>query len=158
MMEITISDWRNQMAQIFICQLRGKFTRVTNVDLSNANNPSSTTGGDTDNDGDVDVVIGDSDGGANDGDSVYQNTGGGNNNWIILVLQGNESNRSAIGAKVLVRTGVIFQVGVVSSGNGKNQESLPLEFGLGTATSADVIVFWPSGKQQAILGLKPIAK
>lgn len=131
----------------------GKFSRVTNVDLSNANNPSSTTSGDTDNDGDVDVVIGDSDGGQNSGDSVYQNTGGGNNNWLTLVLQGSQSNRSAIGAKVIVRTGLIFQVGVVSSGNGKNEESLPLEFGLGTATTADVIVTWPSGKQQGAPGL-----
>jgi hypothetical protein len=126
----------------------GKFSRVTNVDLSNANNPSSTTGGDTDNDGDVDVVIGDSDGGGNSGDSVYINSGGGDNHWLTLVLQGTQSNRSAIGAKVLVRTGNILQVGVVSSGNGKNEESLPLEFGLGVATTADVIVFWPSGKQQ----------
>jgi hypothetical protein len=141
-------------ANFLFANNRGKFSRVTNVDLSNANNPSSTTGGDTDNDGDVDVVIGDSDGGGNDGDSVYANTGGGNNNWITLVLQGNESNRSAIGAKVLVRTGVTFQVGVVSSGNGKNEESLPLEFGLGNATSADVIVFWPSGKQQGAPGLE----
>jgi hypothetical protein len=126
----------------------GKFNRVPNVDLSNANNPSSTTGGDTDNDGDVDVVIGDSDGGGNDGDSVYQNTGGGNNHWITLVLQGTQSNRSAIGAKVVVRTGLTFQIGIVSSGNGKNEESLPLEFGLGAATAADIVVVWPSGKQQ----------
>jgi FG-GAP-like repeat/ASPIC and UnbV/Transmembrane protein 131-like N-terminal/Abnormal spindle-like microcephaly-assoc'd, ASPM-SPD-2-Hydin len=131
----------------------GKFSRVTNVDLSNANNPSSTAGGDTDNDGDVDVVIGDSDGGGNSGDSVFINSGGGQNHWLTLVLQGTQSNRSAIGAKVLVRTGNILQVGVVSSGNGKNEESLPLEFGLGAATTADVIVFWPSGKQQGAPGL-----
>ncbi len=99
------------------------------------------------------MVIGDSDGGQNSGDSVYQNTGGGNNNWLTLVLQGNQSNRSAIGAKVIVRTGIILQVGVVNSGNGKNEESLPLEFGLGAATSADVIVEWPSGKQQGAPGL-----
>jgi enediyne biosynthesis protein E4 len=121
--------------------------------LSKADHPSSTTAGDTDNDGDVDVAIGDSDGGADSGDSVYLNAGGGNNNWLVLVLQGSVSNRSAIGAKVLVRTGLILQVGVVNSGNGKNQDSLPLEFGLGAATSADVIVFWPSGKQQSMTGV-----
>jgi hypothetical protein len=135
-------------ANLLFANNHGKFSRVTNVDLSNANNPSSTTGGDTDNDGDVDVVIGDADGGQDSGDSVYINSGGGENHWITIVLQGTQSNRSAIGAKVLVRTGNILQVGVVSSGNGKNQESLPLEFGLGAATTADIIVFWPSGKQQ----------
>ena len=141
-------------ANLLFANDHGTFKPVPNVDLSNANNPSSTTGGDTDNDGDVDVVIGDSDGGGNDGDSVYQNTGGGNNNWLTLVLQGNESNRSAIGAKVIVRTGLVLQVGVVSSGNGKNEESLPLEFGLGQATTADAIILWPSGKQQGAPGLE----
>ncbi len=140
-------------ANLLFANNSGKFSRVTNVDLSNADDPSSTTAGDTDNDGDVDVVVGDSDGGADSGDSVYQNTGGGNNNWLILILQGSASNRSAIGAKVLVRTGILLQVGVVTAGNGKNQESLPLEFGLGAATSADLIIFWPSGKQQPMPGV-----
>jgi hypothetical protein len=128
----------------------GRFNRITNVDLDNADDPSSSGGGDTDNDGDTDVVIGDSDGGADSGDSVYQNSGGGNNNWIIITLQGTTSNRSAIGAKVIVRTGVILQGAVVSAGNGNSQDTLPLEFGLGAATSAQVIVIWPSGTEQVL--------
>lgn len=137
---------------------KGKFERVTNVDLSKADHPSSTTAGDTDNDGDVDVAIGDSDGGADSGDSVYLNAGGGNNNWLVLVLQGSISNRSAIGAKVVVRTEILLQVGVVNAGNGKNQDSMPLEFGLGAATSADIVIFWPSGKQQSMTGVTPNRK
>lgn len=134
----------------------GKFNRVTNVDFSNSNNPNSTTTGDVDNDGNVDIGIGDGDGGSDSGDSIYVNSGGGNNNWLTISLQGTTSNRSAIGAKVIVRTGNILQAGVVTAGNGKNQDSLPLEFGLGPANSADIIVIWPGGKQQGLPGVSPV--
>lgn len=127
----------------------GKFTRVTNVDLSNSDNPSSTVNADSDNDGDSDVAIGDEDGGPNSGDSIYQNTGGGNNNFLVLTLQGTRSNATAIGAKVLVRAATI-QAQIVSGGDGKNQSSLPLEFGLGGAPSAQVIIGWPSGQIQTL--------
>ncbi|HSE39559.1 MAG TPA: FG-GAP-like repeat-containing protein [Acidobacteriota bacterium] len=126
----------------------GRFNRITNVDLGNADNPTGTGNGDTDNDGDVDVVIGDGDGGSDSGDSVYQNSGGGNNNWLVVTLQGTTSNRSAIGTKVIVRIGVILQAGIVSAGNGNNQDTLPLEFGVGSATSAQVIIVWPNGNQE----------
>ncbi len=80
---------------------------------------------------------------------IFLNSGGDGNNFLILTLEGTQSNRSAIGAKVLVRVGLIPQAKEVSAGNGKNQESLPLEFGLGSATSAtSVQIFWPSGTQQ----------
>jgi hypothetical protein len=123
---------------------------VTNVDLSNADDPSSVVTSDSDNDGDPDVAIGDSDGGAQSGDSIYQNSGGGGNNFLILTLQGTASNRSAIGAKVVLRSGALFQAQLVSGGDGKNQSSLPLEFGLGNATSANLLIAWPSGRVQTL--------
>jgi hypothetical protein len=126
----------------------GRFNRITNVDLSNADDPSSAGSGDTDNDGDPDIVVGDSDGGSDSGDSVFQNSGGGNNNFLNITLQGSASNRSAIGAKVIVRIGVILQAAVVTAGNGNSQDSFPLEFGVGTATTAQVIIIWPSGLQE----------
>ena len=128
----------------------GKFTRVTNVDLSNSDDPSAVVNGDSDNDGDTDVAIGDEDSGANSGDSIYQNTGGGGNNFLVLTLQGTRSNATAIGAKVIVRFGALVQAQIVSGGDGKNQSSLPLEFGLGSVTSAQVIIAWPSGIIQTL--------
>lgn len=128
----------------------GKFTRITNVDLSNADDPSSTASSDSDNDGDTDVAVGDEDGGGNSGDSVYQNTGGAGNNFLIVTLQGTVSNRSAIGAKVLLKMGALLQVQVVSGGDGKNQSSLPLEFGIGDAKSVILFISWPSGKTQGL--------
>jgi hypothetical protein len=41
-----------------------------------------------------------------------------------------------------------LQAGVVTAGNGNNQDTLPLEFGVGTATSAQVIIVWPNGVQE----------
>lgn len=124
----------------------GKFARIFNVDLDESDDPTSVVNGDFNNDGLIDVVIGDGDGGEENGDSIFINTGGEGNNFLIVTLEGTSSNRSAIGAKVLVRVGLIPQAKEVSAGNGKNQESLPLEFGLGGATQASSVqIFWPSG-------------
>ncbi len=127
----------------------GKFTRIGNVDLDESDDPTSVVNGDFNNDGLLDVVVGDGDEGQQNGDSIFLNTGGDGNNFLIVTLEGRSSNRSAIGARVLVKVGLIPQLKEVSAGNGKNQESLPLEFGLGSATSATTLqVFWPSGKQE----------
>jgi hypothetical protein len=125
----------------------GKFSKVGNVDLSNAGSPTGAGTGDINGDGQQDVVIAD---GAN-GNSLYENTGGEGSNWLTLILHGTQSNFSAIGARVLLRVGVTVQSKVVSAGNGQNQDSLPLEFGLGTATLVNQIVInWPSGRIQVV--------
>ena len=126
---------------------KGKFVKVSNVDVSHTTTPSSTSSGDVNNDGAPDVVVGGDDGSSN---SVYSNTGGEGNNWLVLILQGTASNRSAIGAKVVLRAGLIAAAKVITAGNGQSQDSLPLEFGLGGATSATVLIVWPSGKVQTM--------
>lgn len=72
--------------------------------------------------------------------------------WLSLRLVGTISNRSAIGARVEVRTPIRTTVQKVSGGAGRgNQNSLPLEFGLGTTESvARVTIRWPSGLVQVI--------
>ncbi len=59
---------------------------------------------DIDNDGDQDVFI--ETGGAYPGDSYYNslyiNPGQNDNNWISVLLEGRQSNRSAIGAHIAV--------------------------------------------------------
>ena len=125
---------------------RGRFVR-SNIDISRTTDPSSSGAGDSNGDGTTDVVVGGGDGSS---DSMYDNSGGAGDNWLVLVLQGTASNRSAIGAKVVVRVGALIQAKVVSAGNGQSQDSLPLEFGLGSVTSASVIIAWPSGKVQSL--------
>lgn len=62
------------------------------------------------------------------------------------------SNRAGIGAWVRVNTGNLWQIREVSGGSGyHSQDSLPVEFGLGTYTgTVTVVVSWPSGIQQAL--------
>jgi hypothetical protein len=68
---------------------------------------------------------------------------------IWVRLEGKESNRSAIGAKVLVTAGGRTQRrDVVGGGSYYAQSDLALHFGLGDSELAAVEVQWPSGKKQ----------
>lgn len=106
---------------------------------------------DMDNDGDQDIyaVMG----GAYQGD-VFQNAffdnPGFDNHWITIKLQGNLSNRNAIGARVTLMIddqGVNRQIHrQVSSGGSFGGNSLQLEIGLGQAQTIDTLnIDWPSG-------------
>ena len=55
--------------------------------------------GDFDNDGDLDVLIMN----RNEPPSLLRNDAPSGNHWIKVRLEGTKSNRSAIGARVLVR-------------------------------------------------------
>jgi len=67
--------------------------------------------GDFDNDGDVDILIVN----LNEPPSLLRNDLKGNQNWIKVKLEGVKSNRSAIGARVLVRYGGKVQAQAVLS-------------------------------------------
>jgi|GEM_PF-1098745 len=77
---------------------------------------------------------------------VYQSNGN-SNSWITVKLKGIESNRSAIGAKVMVNANNQWQSHTLVTQNGIGSgNSLNAEFGLGSASVVDSIaVFWPSG-------------
>jgi hypothetical protein len=98
--------------------------------------------GDFDNDGDIDVLIMN----VNEPPSLLRNDAPTGNHWIKIRLEGTKSNRSAIGARVLVRYGGKVQVQEVLSGSSFICANDPrLHFGLGTAATADIEVRWPSG-------------
>ena len=61
-------------------------------------------------------------------------------------LEGVKSNRSAIGARVIVHYGSKKQVqAVVSQSSYYSCNDPRLHFGLGSVTSIDIEVFWPGG-------------
>lgn len=106
---------------------------------------------DYDNDGDQDVIL---TGGPGVDTKLWRNDSTNSNNWVTLDLEGTidvisgfNSNINAIGARVEVTAGSITTVREVSGGAGRGSfNSLPLEFGLGSATSIDnVTVRWPDG-------------
>jgi hypothetical protein len=82
----------------------------------------------------------------NEPPSLLRNDVSAKQNWIKIKLEGVKSNRSAIGARVLVRYGLKTQAQAVLSQSSFYSSNDPrLHFGLGTFTSADVEVFWPNG-------------
>jgi hypothetical protein len=100
--------------------------------------------GDFDNDGDLDVLIVN----LNEAPSLLRNDLRGTHHWLKLKLVGTKSNRSAIGARVLVRYGQKLQVQEVLSQSSFYSSNDPrLHFGLGAEKSADIEVRWPSGLQ-----------
>ena len=106
--------------------------------------------GDFDNDGDVDILIMNE----NEPPSLLRNDVVPNNHWLKVKLIGTKSNRSAIGAKVLVRYGKKIQGQEVLSQSSYLSGNDPrLHFGLGPETSAEIEIHWPSGLHQTVKGI-----
>ncbi len=78
------------------------------------------------------------------------------NHWIRFRLQGTRSNRSAIGARVVLEHGARRQVREVTSTAGYlSGQSLTLHFGLGLDREVDrVTVRWPSGTVEELRNLR----
>jgi hypothetical protein len=76
----------------------------------------------------------------------------GPNNWLMLNLIGTKSNRSAIGARVLVKTGAQLQFQEVTSQSSYySHNDHRLHFGLGRNKQADSIeILWPSGNREVL--------
>ena len=99
---------------------------------------------DYDQDGDEDILVNVS-GGA---PQLLRNDRGNRNGWLALQLVGRESNRSAVGARVIVRVGGRTLIKEVKAGvSFLSQGGLELIFGLGDAAAADnVQIRWPTGE------------
>jgi enediyne biosynthesis protein E4 len=101
--------------------------------------------GDFDNDGDVDILIVN----LNEPPSLLRNDMRGNHHWLKIKLIGTKSNRSAIGARVVLHYGAKKQAQEVMSQSSFYSSNDPrLHFGLGAETTADIEVRWPSGLQE----------
>jgi hypothetical protein len=99
--------------------------------------------GDFDNDGDLDVLIVN----LNEPPSLLRNDVTGSNNWIKVKLEGVVSNRSAIGARVLVRcAGRSLAQAVVSQSSFYSANDPRLHFGMGSCRVADLDIYWPNGR------------
>jgi hypothetical protein len=107
--------------------------------------------GDFDNDGDLDILIFN----MNEPPSLLRNDLKGNHHWLKVKLVGTKSNRSAIGARVLVRYGSRTQAQeVLSQSSFYSCNDSRLHFGIGAATAADVTVRWPSGTNETYPAVK----
>ena len=114
--------------------------------------PHSSRGlavGDHDNDGDVDVFVNN----MNERPSLLRNDTDAAGGFLSLELVGTQSNRDAIGARVIVRTGERVMVREVRSGSSfMSSSDFRLHFGMGPHERADSIeIDWPYPSSRDVL-------
>ena len=137
--EVQTADFNNDGFVDFLWE-NGKQLYLNNGNLTfTGYNLIFTEGaiGDLNNDGFLDVQ---------NQNKIYFNTPNGNN-WVKINLQGNDSNRNGIGARVEIYGVWGKQIRDIRSGTGfAHQSSLNAHFGIGQATTIDrIIIKWPSG-------------
>jgi hypothetical protein len=107
--------------------------------------------GDFDNDGDVDIVVVN----LNEPPSLLRNDLRGSGNWLKIRLIGTQSNRSAIGSRVVVRYGGKAQAqSVTAQSSFYSVNDRRLHFGLGAATQADIQIDWTNGRIEKLSAIK----
>jgi hypothetical protein len=108
--------------------------------------------GDLDNDGDVDIVIG------NNGQTadLLRNDGGNLNNALLIRVIGTKSNRDGIGARLKLSAGGKTLMRHVKAGSSyQGQDDLRVHFGLEKAGQADRLeILWPSGIVDTVEGIQ----
>jgi hypothetical protein len=73
------------------------------------------------------------------------------NHWLKVKLVGTTSNRSAIGARVLLRYGKKIQSQQLLSQSSYLSSNDPrLHFGVGSETRVDIEIRWPNGLEESI--------
>ncbi len=103
--------------------------------------------GDLNNDGFLDIQ---------NGTNVLLNNGN-TNRWLKVNLQGVQSNRNGIGARIEIYGAWGKQIRDVQSGTGfQNMSTITAHFGIGAATAiSQIIIRWPSGVVDAINNPSP---
>ena len=107
---------------------------------------------DYDRDGDQDLFISGAPGFA----ALYRNDNDNGNHWLTVTLEGTQSNRAAIGARVRAKATIggqaVWQMREVASITGSpGMSDFPVSFGFGDATVVDSLVIeWPANHTQVL--------
>jgi hypothetical protein len=109
--------------------------------------------GDLDNDGRIDLVVGDLDGEP----LVLRNETPAAGQWLLVALDGLAPNTRAIGAVVTVRVGATVQTRLIQSGTSYlSQSDQRAHFGVGRAARIDAVtVRWPNGAVDTLADVEP---
>ncbi len=108
--------------------------------------------GDFNNDGRVDALIMNED----EHPSLLRNDGPNTNHWLIVKLKGSRSNRTAIGARLILQTSHGRQIREIQSGSSYiSQSDLRQHFGLGSESKVQKLVIrWPNGAMETFSNLE----
>ena len=158
-LDLVVANWGGA-SEIYLNDGTGHFEQ-TSADAfkRSIHYASSLALGDYDGDGDLDVLIGNWPNHPGEGfeENVLLENRFADGNWIRVALEGVTSNRSAIGALIVVETTTAGeskrQIREVSTHSGwRSQGELTQHFGLGTATTVSkVVINWPSGYSQTVV-------
>ena len=132
----------------------GKFEDVSSragSGMTDAHSSRGMASGDFDNDGDLDILVMN----MNEPPSLLRNEYKGKNNWLEVKTIGVKSNRTGLGALVVMRAGERSQAqAVLSQSSYYSHDDLRLHFGLGEQTKVDSLeIRWPSGQVDILKNL-----
>jgi hypothetical protein len=138
-----------QINTLFHNDRSGKFVETTKLAGDGFKTPYVGRGVafvDLDNDGFVDIVVG------NNGDQplLLHNGGGNGNHFVNFRLIGAKSNRDAMGARIHIVAGGLSQIREIAGGGSYlSQSDLRANFGLGNVVLVQTVeISWPSGQKQ----------
>ncbi len=148
-----------QRPHLFLNDGNGRFEElaVDNGPLTDSLVARGAAYGDYDEDGDLDILVTENEGAAH----LWRNQvreGEGENapRYLRVQLEGTESNRDGVGARVRVERGEDVQERLLRTGSSYLSSSeMTLTFGLGEQSSVDqVTVHWPSGEMDRVENVK----